>query len=69
MCECWNLHSSARHELYHQLIGSSHHWRDHGANSFNQLELNPFLKDVVRGLIIIAAVAVYARRKLGEKDR
>ncbi|WP_081686311.1 ABC transporter permease [Candidatus Solirubrobacter pratensis] len=37
-------------------------------NTFNQLELNAFLKDVVRGLIIIAAVAVYARRKLGEKD-
>ena len=29
---------------------------------FNQLEFNAFLKDVVRGLIIIAAVAVYARR-------
>jgi ribose transport system permease protein len=36
-------------------------------NTFNQLELNAFLKDVVRGLIIIAAVAVYARRKLGER--
>jgi ribose transport system permease protein len=32
-------------------------------NTFNQLEVNPFLKDVVRGLIIIAAVAVYARRQ------
>jgi ribose transport system permease protein len=31
-------------------------------NTFNQLEVNAFLKDVVRGLIIIAAVAVYARR-------
>jgi ribose transport system permease protein len=31
-------------------------------NTFNQLELNAFLKDVVRGIIIIAAVAVYARR-------
>jgi ribose transport system permease protein len=31
-------------------------------NTFNQLELNAFLKDVVRGFIIIAAVAVYARR-------
>ena len=30
---------------------------------FNQLELNSFLKDVVRGIIIIAAVAVYARRQ------
>ena len=32
-------------------------------NIFNQLEVNAFLKDVVRGLIIIAAVAVYARRQ------
>jgi ribose transport system permease protein len=32
-------------------------------NTFNQLELNSFIKDVVRGLIIIAAVAVYARRE------
>jgi ribose transport system permease protein len=32
-------------------------------NTFNQLELNAFLKDVVRGLIIIAAVALYARRQ------
>ena len=32
-------------------------------NTFNQLELNAFLKDVVRGVIIIAAVAVYARRQ------
>jgi ribose transport system permease protein len=31
-------------------------------NTFNQLEVNAFLKDVVRGAIIIAAVAVYARR-------
>jgi ribose transport system permease protein len=30
-------------------------------NTFNQLEVNAFLKDVVRGVIIIAAVAVYAR--------
>ena len=34
-------------------------------NTFNQLELNAFLKDVVRGFIIIAAVAVYARRGTG----
>jgi ribose transport system permease protein len=33
-------------------------------NTFNQLEVDSFLKDVVRGFIIIAAVAVYARRKL-----
>jgi ribose transport system permease protein len=32
-------------------------------NTFNQLEVNAFLKDVVRGVIIIAAVAVYARRQ------
>ena len=32
-------------------------------NVFNQLEFNAFLKDVVRGVIIIAAVAVYARRQ------
>ncbi len=32
-------------------------------NTFNQLEVNAFLKDVVRGAIIIAAVAVYARRQ------
>ncbi|HWK29738.1 MAG TPA: ABC transporter permease [Solirubrobacter sp.] len=32
-------------------------------NAFNQLEFNAFLKDVVRGIIIIAAVAVYARRQ------
>ena len=31
-------------------------------NTFNQLEVNAFLKDVVRGAILIAAVAVYARR-------
>jgi ribose transport system permease protein len=30
-------------------------------STFNPLEVNSFLKDVVRGLIIIAAVAVYAR--------
>jgi ribose transport system permease protein len=32
-------------------------------NTFNQLEVNAFLKDLVRGLIIIAAVAIYARRQ------
>jgi ribose transport system permease protein len=31
-------------------------------NAFNQLEVNAFLKDVLRGVIIIAAVALYARR-------
>ena len=32
-------------------------------NTFNQLEVNAFLKDVVRGVILIAAIAVYARRQ------
>lgn len=32
-------------------------------NAFNQLQLNTFLKDVVRGAIIIAAVAAYAVRQ------
>src|SRR5215211_7007709 len=32
-------------------------------NVFNQLEFNAFLKDVVRGVILIAAIAVYARRQ------
>ncbi|MBA2276283.1 MAG: ABC transporter permease [Chloroflexia bacterium] len=32
-------------------------------NAFNQLEVNAFLKDVVRGVIIIAAVALYAFRQ------
>ena len=32
-------------------------------NAFNQLEFNAFLKDVVRGLILIAALAIYARRR------
>jgi ribose transport system permease protein len=31
-------------------------------STFNQLEVNAFVKDVVRGVIIIAAVAVYALR-------
>lgn len=29
---------------------------------FNQLEINSFVKDVVRGAVIVVAVAVYARR-------
>ncbi|MEO3888403.1 ABC transporter permease [Nonomuraea sp. B5E05] len=29
---------------------------------FNQLEVNSFVKDVVRGVVIVIAVAVYARR-------
>lgn len=32
-------------------------------NAFNQLQLNTFLKDVVRGAIIIAAVAAFALRQ------
>lgn len=32
-------------------------------NVFNQLEMNAFVKDVVRGIVIIAAVAIYARRQ------
>ncbi len=32
-------------------------------NAFNQLEINAFLKDVVRGVIIISAVAIYAVRQ------
>jgi ribose/xylose/arabinose/galactoside ABC-type transport system permease subunit len=32
-------------------------------NLFNQLQFNDFVKDVVRGVIIIAAVAIYAQRE------
>jgi ribose/xylose/arabinose/galactoside ABC-type transport system permease subunit len=32
-------------------------------NLFNQLQFNDFVKDVVRGIIIIAAVAIYALRE------
>ncbi|MEK8107094.1 hypothetical protein NKG94_21665 [Micromonospora sp. M12] len=31
---------------------------------FNQLEVDAFFKQVIRGAIIIAAVAVYARRAM-----
>lgn len=31
---------------------------------FNTLSIDPFIKDVLRGVIIIAAVAIYARRSL-----
>jgi ribose transport system permease protein len=34
-------------------------------NAFNQLQIDPLLKDVVRGVIIIAAVAAYAFRQRG----
>ncbi|MGW4892874.1 ABC transporter permease [Kitasatospora sp. NPDC004240] len=30
---------------------------------FNQLEINSFAKDVVRGVVLVAALAVYARRR------
>ena len=35
-------------------------------NLFNVLEVNAFLKDVLRGVIIIAAVALYALRRRGK---
>lgn len=35
--------------------------------SFNVLQVDPFFKDVLRGVIIIAAVAIYARRQLERK--
>ncbi len=31
---------------------------------FNELQINPFFRDVLRGTIIIAAVALYARRQI-----
>ncbi|MFC4553828.1 ABC transporter permease [Georgenia faecalis] len=34
---------------------------------FNQLQINPFFRDVLRGVIIIAAVALYARRQIDPK--
>ncbi|MFD4577130.1 ABC transporter permease [Streptomyces sp. NPDC058417] len=30
---------------------------------FNQLEINSFAKDVVRGIVLVAALAIYARRR------
>nr|BFE88317.1 ribose ABC transporter permease [Planobispora longispora] len=36
---------------------------------FNQLEVNAFAKDVVRGVVIVAAVAVYARRTSRRRSR
>jgi ribose transport system permease protein len=32
-------------------------------NIMSVLQVNPFLKDVVRGIVIVVAVAVYARRR------
>ncbi|RCG33312.1 ABC transporter permease [Sphaerisporangium album] len=34
---------------------------------FNQMEVNSFFKDVVRGVVIVTAVAIYARRKHGRR--
>jgi ribose transport system permease protein len=31
---------------------------------FNQLQIDPFFRDVVRGVVIVAAVALYARRQI-----
>lgn len=36
-------------------------------NVMSVMEVNPFLKDVVRGLVIVVAVAVYARRDLDRR--
>lgn len=36
---------------------------------FNVMQINPFAKDVLRGAIIIAAVAIYARRQLSRTAR
>ncbi|AKU15273.1 ABC transporter permease [Luteipulveratus mongoliensis] len=36
-------------------------------NVMGVLEVNPFLKDVVRGVVIVAAVAVYARRDIDRR--
>lgn len=36
-------------------------------NVMGVMELNPFLKDVVRGIVIVVAVAVYARRDIDRR--
>lgn len=36
-------------------------------NVMGVMQVNPFLKDVIRGLVIIVAVAVYARRELDRR--
>jgi ribose transport system permease protein len=33
-------------------------------NIMSVMQVNPFLKDVVRGIVIVVAVAVYARRRI-----
>jgi ribose transport system permease protein len=35
---------------------------------FNQLEVDSFFKDVVRGVVIVTAVAIYARRRQGRRE-
>jgi ribose transport system permease protein len=34
---------------------------------FNLLQVDPFFKDVLRGVVIIAAVAIYARRQIDRR--
>ena len=41
--------------------------RGHGQRDGRRCEVNPFLKDVVRGVVIVAAVAVYARREIDRR--
>jgi len=36
-------------------------------NVMGVMEVNPFMKDVIRGVVIIAAVAVYARREIDRR--
>lgn len=36
-------------------------------NVMGVMQVNPFLKDVIRGLVIVAAVAVYARREIDRR--
>ena len=36
---------------------------------FNIMRVDPFFKDVLRGVIIIAAVAIYARRQIDRRAR
>ncbi|RIJ70801.1 ABC transporter permease [Nakamurella silvestris] len=39
------------------------------SSAFNVLDVNPFLKNVIRGVIIILAVALYARRQIDPLSR
>ena len=36
-------------------------------NVMSVMQVNPFLKDVVRGVVIVAAVAVYAGREIHDR--